>query len=309
MEGPEVVRVTRQQLYDQVWSTPVSQVAKWYGLSDVGLAKVLKAHEVPRPYRGYWAKKRNGQAVRQTPRRPASDPRLDTIELHKYPERPSPPDTPDAGGTEVERPKITVAENLRGCHNLVSLANQELQGADTDPDGLLVLPRDPILEVRVSKGSLRRALLVGDAILKACEAQGYTVDRGPSVKIEGALVRFSIKEGLETKQEQLKEHDLDGAYDFGFSRFRKTRVPSGHFARHPVRRGARGPMPTGAGAAIPSHAATVRYRGRCVVSSAMCGGNGHALAGGTGPDLDSGGDAVGGCRAGAEAQRAVHRGR
>ncbi|MEX2526468.1 MAG: hypothetical protein WEA09_02415 [Gemmatimonadota bacterium] len=60
------VQLTRRELFDHVWSTPMIQLAPEWGLSDQGLAKVCRRLKVPRPPRGYWAKKRAGHK----PRRP-----------------------------------------------------------------------------------------------------------------------------------------------------------------------------------------------------------------------------------------------
>src|SRR5258708_19416863 len=53
--------LTRQSLYDLVWSKPMSDLAKDFNMSDVGLAKRCRAVDVPIPYRGYWARKAAGQ--------------------------------------------------------------------------------------------------------------------------------------------------------------------------------------------------------------------------------------------------------
>jgi hypothetical protein len=53
--------LTRQTLHDLVWSKPMSELAKDFGMSDVGLAKRCRAVDVPIPYRGYWARKAAGQ--------------------------------------------------------------------------------------------------------------------------------------------------------------------------------------------------------------------------------------------------------
>jgi hypothetical protein len=45
-------------------------VAKRYKLSDVGLAKVCRKLNIPRPGRGYWAKKAAGKFVPKTPSLP-----------------------------------------------------------------------------------------------------------------------------------------------------------------------------------------------------------------------------------------------
>jgi len=48
--------LSREELYEQVWSVPMVRLAKEYGLSDVGLAKIGKKHNIPRPPVCYWAK-------------------------------------------------------------------------------------------------------------------------------------------------------------------------------------------------------------------------------------------------------------
>ena len=46
---------TRQELYNLVWAHPVPKLAKVYGLSDRGFAKLCDRNSVPTPPRGYWA--------------------------------------------------------------------------------------------------------------------------------------------------------------------------------------------------------------------------------------------------------------
>jgi hypothetical protein len=57
----QVITFQRDQLYDEIWSVPILQLAKQYGLSDVGLAKICTKMKIPRPPRGYWAKRSYGQ--------------------------------------------------------------------------------------------------------------------------------------------------------------------------------------------------------------------------------------------------------
>jgi hypothetical protein len=61
-----ITKISRQELYKQVWSKPTRHLARRYGLSDVGLSKVLRKHGIPKPPRGYWAKL---QAGKETPAR------------------------------------------------------------------------------------------------------------------------------------------------------------------------------------------------------------------------------------------------
>ena len=44
--------IERQKLYEEVWTTPMSTLAKTYGISDVGLRKVCKKLGVPLPGSG-----------------------------------------------------------------------------------------------------------------------------------------------------------------------------------------------------------------------------------------------------------------
>jgi len=47
--------ISREALYELVWSKPMTSVAKDLGISDVMLGKMCKEQLVPRPPRGYWA--------------------------------------------------------------------------------------------------------------------------------------------------------------------------------------------------------------------------------------------------------------
>lgn len=57
----------RHELHDLVWAQPLVAVAQRFGMSDVGLAKICKAHGVPIPGRGHWAKLHAGKPSAITP--------------------------------------------------------------------------------------------------------------------------------------------------------------------------------------------------------------------------------------------------
>ena len=60
-------RYDRQRLYGEVWTEPTQQVAKRYGVSDVAIAKACALLDIPKPPRGYWAKKAAGQKLPNRP--------------------------------------------------------------------------------------------------------------------------------------------------------------------------------------------------------------------------------------------------
>src|SRR5688572_19124977 len=78
----EYQRLTRQEMYDLVWSVPTSKLSERFGLSGRGLAKLCERHDIPVPERGWWAKTAAGQNVERAPLRPATNPYLETIQLY-----------------------------------------------------------------------------------------------------------------------------------------------------------------------------------------------------------------------------------
>lgn len=61
------VTLTREKLYEEVWTVPIVQLAKRYRISDVGLSKICRRLNVPRPSPGYWAQIAAGQTLPRTP--------------------------------------------------------------------------------------------------------------------------------------------------------------------------------------------------------------------------------------------------
>jgi hypothetical protein len=92
--------VNRIELYELVWTEPMRDVARRFGISDVGLAKLCRRIDIPTPKAGYWMKARNGKAVRRLPlstNRNHDDtiiltPRVRTVVVHP----PLPEDIEDA---------------------------------------------------------------------------------------------------------------------------------------------------------------------------------------------------------------------
>jgi hypothetical protein len=68
------ITLTREQLYDRVWTEPIDRICGDFGLSNLGLRKLCLRHEIPVPWRGYWAQRQHGHKVRQPPLPTLSDP-------------------------------------------------------------------------------------------------------------------------------------------------------------------------------------------------------------------------------------------
>ncbi len=57
--------ITRESLYEQAWSTPMTKIAERYGVSSSYLARIFTNLNIPRPPVGYWAQVAAGK--RKTP--------------------------------------------------------------------------------------------------------------------------------------------------------------------------------------------------------------------------------------------------
>lgn len=64
---PATSPLTRRQLYDLVWKTPIETLAPKFGLSGRGLSKLCERNAIPVPPRGYWARKQAGQKLPRPP--------------------------------------------------------------------------------------------------------------------------------------------------------------------------------------------------------------------------------------------------
>src|SRR5262245_17834315 len=78
MTGPETgsKSVDRETLYAEIWTTPGTQLAQKYGVSDVAIGQACRRHVSPRPPPGYWAMRRHGHEVER--------PRLSRMAHHGW---------------------------------------------------------------------------------------------------------------------------------------------------------------------------------------------------------------------------------
>lgn len=73
--------VSREELYEQVWSQPMTKVAAEYGVTGTALKKTCDRHHIPTPERGYWAKLEHGKPVKKEPLPPLPEPDLTLVRV------------------------------------------------------------------------------------------------------------------------------------------------------------------------------------------------------------------------------------
>lgn len=59
-----IVKLTRKQLYDEIWALSVAGVARKYNLNYGKLIATCKVENIPFPSSGYWTKKNMGKMYR-----------------------------------------------------------------------------------------------------------------------------------------------------------------------------------------------------------------------------------------------------
>ena len=168
--------ITRENLYDLVWSKPMTKVAEQFEVSGSYMARVCAVLNVPRPERGYWAKLAVGKAPARMPLPeatpgdqlswsrdgalgPASEPRLPPLT-----ERPTP----------VRLPKHAV-------HGLIRGARQHFEtGYPVNKEGDYQKPYKKLMvDVTASKACLDKALEFANDLFNALETAGHRVLLAP----------------------------------------------------------------------------------------------------------------------------------
>jgi len=77
-----MLRFDRQKLYEEIWSEPAERVAARHGVSGVAIIRVCRCLEIPKPPRGYWAKKAAGHRTTRRPKLPKFDD-MKAVERHR----------------------------------------------------------------------------------------------------------------------------------------------------------------------------------------------------------------------------------
>ena len=73
--------VSREELYELVWSKPMIKVAADYGVTGTALKKTCDRHHIPTPERGYWAKLEFGKRVNKEALPPLTTPNLAMVRI------------------------------------------------------------------------------------------------------------------------------------------------------------------------------------------------------------------------------------
>lgn len=219
----ERVTLSRQQLYEQVWTDSMLTLGARYGISDVGLAKICKRMKIPVPGRGYWAKRAAGQHLNRRPLSPLppsakESMREVTLSATRRPTLSVAPATAAQAAFEASpENRIVVSDALRAPHPLVRRTADAVKPEKIAGTSIFDW-REQRLDIDVSRPHLGRALRIFDALLKAFERRGWKVSlgTGDDRKTYVALLDHKVPIGIRERLKQVKNEPA-----------KRVRLPSG----------------------------------------------------------------------------------
>lgn len=207
----ELANLTREQLYEKVWTTPGSKLAAEFGLSDVAIAKRCKKLEVPRPSRGYWAKLEAGRKPRRVPLPPTQEDEFTRL-AGKEPVRRK---LPRAGESSLAPLAAEFLAALKKCKNRW--------------DSRIHLKEPSWPEATVSPALAERCAQAFHVILQGTDGVGLPFRKSRS-SYEGGVFRlghdqlfFAMEEDLVTAPERASDRSRRLAY----SAYGEKRKPCG----------------------------------------------------------------------------------
>jgi hypothetical protein len=192
VDDDKPITLSRDDLYELVWSKPMSDLAKDFGISDVALAKRCKRLGIPVPGRGYWARVDAGQTPYR-PKLPKREPQWgDDSALTVAPsvgaysatilasevaqealQSAAPESVPARIAALVLQPTASVLEALPAVKRTAVRARHprrsELKFERGEKSG-------PVVALDVTPEVLDRAVLLADTLLRAGEALGWVFD-------------------------------------------------------------------------------------------------------------------------------------
>jgi hypothetical protein len=213
--------VTREELYEQVWTTPMLRLAVQYGVSNVALGKTCRRLNIPTPGRGYWARLAAGEKLKRPPL-PKASPQQAWVRLERDPTAKPPVEV------KAVAPEVAVPKTLEKAHPVVRKLATMLAKAPLDQHHCLTVGGCLTVTVDAHK----RALLVLDGFCKGLEARAHLVELLPTepksfrlvASVGGEVIPFSISERLEraehkptdAEQERVARGDTGGIpkYDY-----------------------------------------------------------------------------------------------
>lgn len=192
--------LTRKELYDLVWSVPMMKLAKRFDLSDQGLVKKCKKHNIPRPLMGHWAKLAHGKTVKKTALPSNTDKRLELIEF-----KPKLKSLFSDSESKLLIKDIAfqIPKRVHSYHPLIKEYRKLKDNKLLDQYGRHIFRNTSVdLGLKITPGTFNRACLFLQGIIKLFDSYGWVLDKASGYRggnqcvfvFEGEKLSFELKE-------------------------------------------------------------------------------------------------------------------
>lgn len=197
--------ISRDKLYEAVWSRPMTKVAAEYGVTSTALKKTCNRHKIPTPERGYWAKLEHDKPVRRVSLPKLNDARLEQVRISGT-SAPNLPEQVSKAGTEarerlMKASELAVAEGATGSlvEELPSLGatRRAISKARPDASGFTSAQGRGIVSLKIAPGSADRSLQLLARLFALADTEGYRPkisDTGLELATEDVSIAFGIEE-------------------------------------------------------------------------------------------------------------------
>ena len=209
-------KFTRNELYELAWSTPMTKLAKQFGLSDVGLRKICAKHQIPTPPLGYWAKLQFGKKVKQIPLPPIASNQRDTIliSVSAAREMPEAVVTAEVKAQESLQTKIIVPDVLPAkLHRIAAATKRALKAATLNSEGFIGTADAPgTVDALIARSSITRAIAIIDTIARTLEGRGQETidsDKGVDIIVDGERMSVAVHETQDKTAHQPTKAELE----------------------------------------------------------------------------------------------------
>jgi hypothetical protein len=193
-------RISREELFEMVWTEPFVSLSKKFEISDVGLRKICKRFNIPLPKRGHWQRLRAGKADPK-PLLPIADSNHDIL-LEEV-ERPLGQKIYPWTQRQLEIEKdphinLVVPAKLRDPDPLIVSARNALNNPENKSwkfEGMREARES--LDIIVQPKLISRALAIMDTFIKLLRARGHKIEnqyRETYVIIKEERIQIQIKE-------------------------------------------------------------------------------------------------------------------
>jgi len=214
----EDIILTREELYELVWRTPMIQLAKKYKISDNGLRKKCKKMNIPTPDSGYWTKLKFNKPVRKK-KLPKNFTGKNEVNLS---ERVG--DEPESNSIVSQRSKLAktykdldqtffqVPDRLNKPDRLIEDTRKTLveQKPSMVHNNLHVYNHDQELNISVSPKNVPRALRLYNALIKLLRYRNHDIvieNRTTYAVIKDVKIEMALREKM--RIERVKEKNWD----------------------------------------------------------------------------------------------------